>query len=319
MSRIGFTATAARMICLLLLSGGLLLLALPTVATAESTVHGSVYDWSTFNTLNNAVVEVYSTPGQAFVERTVAKSGNYTFNLPPGSYLLSAKAGTPGTPGELVTTENLTITDNGDYVVDLILFPPAGLDDLAKIGELENESVSPTATVVPQVSPEPAQARGGGLAYLLIGAISIVIILVLGILAFLVLAKKRQKDQTAAAMETPPQSGEEKLAEPAADRQPAAEELREEQPEGPAQPDLSPKPVSPQDQLLPQDCREVVAIMEKQGGRITQLDLRKQLPYSEAKVSLIVSDLESRGLVKKIKKGRGNVLILIRPGEKPPE
>jgi uncharacterized membrane protein len=44
------------------------------------------------------------------------------------------------------------------------------------------------------------------------------------------------------------------------------------------------------------------------------------LPYSEAKVSLIVSDLESRGIIKKIKKGRGNILIINKPGEQqPPE
>jgi uncharacterized membrane protein len=81
---------------------------------------------------------------------------------------------------------------------------------------------------------------------------------------------------------------------------------------------VPPQP-SVQDLLLPEDCRQVLAIIEKNDGRITQLDLRKMLPYSEAKVSLIVSDLESRGLVKKIKKGRGNVLILNRQGERPPE
>jgi len=45
-------------------------------------------------------------------------------------------------------------------------------------------------------------------------------------------------------------------------------------------------------------------------GRITQTELRTRLPYSEAKVSLLVADLEDRGLIKKIKKGRGNILIL---------
>jgi len=40
---------------------------------------------------------------------------------------------------------------------------------------------------------------------------------------------------------------------------------------------------------------------------LTQKELRKKLPWSEAKVSLIVSDLEDRGLIKK-KKERGNIL-----------
>jgi uncharacterized membrane protein len=91
------------------------------------------------------------------------------------------------------------------------------------------------------------------------------------------------------------------------------------EPSLPASPAQVPPQPSVRDLLLPEDCRQVLSIIEKNDGRITQLDLRKMLPYSEAKVSLIVSDLESRGLVKKIKKGRGNVLILNRPGEQPPE
>ena len=77
-------------------------------------------------------------------------------------------------------------------------------------------------------------------------------------------------------------------------------------------------PTASTDVSLPDDLREVIRIIEKSGGRITQLDLRKALPYSEAKVSLMITDLENRGIVKKIKKGRGNVLILNRPDERPP-
>jgi len=55
----------------------------------------------------------------------------------------------------------------------------------------------------------------------------------------------------------------------------------------------------------------VVKILKKAGGRITQKDLRDNFPnYSEAKVSLIVAEMEEKGLVEKIKKGRGNILIL---------
>jgi LPXTG-motif cell wall-anchored protein len=46
-------------------------------------------------------------------------------------------------------------------------------------------------------------------------------------------------------------------------------------------------------------------------GRITQKELRKALPLSEAKISLMISDLESRGEIRKIKKGRGNIIIRI--------
>ncbi len=61
---------------------------------------------------------------------------------------------------------------------------------------------------------------------------------------------------------------------------------------------------------LPKDLKEAIKIIEKKGGRINQVDLRKELPYSEAKVSLMITDLEEIGLIKRIKKGRGNVLVL---------
>ncbi|WP_445475603.1 helix-turn-helix transcriptional regulator [Methanococcoides methylutens] len=60
----------------------------------------------------------------------------------------------------------------------------------------------------------------------------------------------------------------------------------------------------------PRKLQEVPDIIGSNGGRINQKDLRSKLSYSEAKVSLIVSDLENRGLVEKFKKGRGNIIII---------
>ncbi len=61
---------------------------------------------------------------------------------------------------------------------------------------------------------------------------------------------------------------------------------------------------------LPEDLKEVLEVIKQEGGRITQRDLRRKLGYSEAKMSLIIADLERRGLVEKVKKGRGNVIFL---------
>jgi len=55
---------------------------------------------------------------------------------------------------------------------------------------------------------------------------------------------------------------------------------------------------------------DVLAFIKKQGGRVTQKDIRKQFPVSEAKVSLIIAELQHKGVVKKIKRGRGNIIIL---------
>jgi uncharacterized membrane protein len=63
-------------------------------------------------------------------------------------------------------------------------------------------------------------------------------------------------------------------------------------------------------QLQKADLAEIIAFIKKEGGRTTQKDLRKAIPYSEAKISLMIAELESEGKVKKIKKGRGNIIIL---------
>ncbi|NCO11211.1 hypothetical protein GW924_01235 [Candidatus Pacearchaeota archaeon] len=61
---------------------------------------------------------------------------------------------------------------------------------------------------------------------------------------------------------------------------------------------------------LPKDLKEIVKMIERKGGRVNQVDLRKELQFSEAKVSLMLADLENRGWIKRIKKGRGNILVL---------
>ncbi|MEK6973821.1 MAG: hypothetical protein AABW41_01095 [Nanoarchaeota archaeon] len=50
----------------------------------------------------------------------------------------------------------------------------------------------------------------------------------------------------------------------------------------------------------------------KEEKRINQKDLRKKMMLSEAKISLIITQLESEGKVKKIKKGRGNIIIFAK-------
>lgn len=55
---------------------------------------------------------------------------------------------------------------------------------------------------------------------------------------------------------------------------------------------------------------EVIKFIKDQGGRVTQKDIRKKFPVSEAKVSLIITELEHKGIIEKIKKGRGNIIIL---------
>lgn len=62
--------------------------------------------------------------------------------------------------------------------------------------------------------------------------------------------------------------------------------------------------------LSPELC-EVLDIIRGHKGRITQKDLRSKLDYSEVKVSLMLSELEKRGLIRKLRNGRENILVLV--------
>lgn len=57
------------------------------------------------------------------------------------------------------------------------------------------------------------------------------------------------------------------------------------------------------------ELQKILEFVEKEGGRTTQKDIRKNFPYSEAKISLMIDDLEAKGLLKRIKKGRGNIIV----------
>lgn len=58
------------------------------------------------------------------------------------------------------------------------------------------------------------------------------------------------------------------------------------------------------------DLDELIKFIKEEGGRVTQKDIRKKIPLSEAKISLMIAELEHKGIVQKIKKGRGNIIIL---------
>jgi len=61
--------------------------------------------------------------------------------------------------------------------------------------------------------------------------------------------------------------------------------------------------------VVSDDLERLIKFVDKHNGRVLQKDLRKEFPYSEAKISLMVDELEAKGIVKRVKKGRGNIII----------
>ncbi len=263
--------------CLLLIA--IFVVCAPSAAAAV--VHGTTYEWSTFEALEKTIVLVNSTPPQVMV----ASSGSYTFDLPEGSYAIRAEY-YRGNLLEYCAEEEITIVGGGDFVLDLLMFPPIEevylcedinfSEDLFDYEELPEDEEDSTVLLY---------ATG--------------ILSVLAIMAALFLWKRSKKGDgkgRTGGMDGKEDYGYEPVEpEPEAPEEPG--ELEELEPGG-------------AESAIPSDLQEVLSIIRGRDGRITQKDLRLLLNCSEAKASLMITDLEDRGLVKKVKKGRGNVIIL---------
>ena len=207
-----------RLVILLILT----LLILPSVSAAI--IQGKVYDLE-LNRLNNVVVEIDTLPKQ----RIISQQGEYFFNVPQGEYIISARAVIEGFT--YLVDEEVSIIDDGEYTIDLFLFPE--LEDIPYLDVgLDDDKKSPIVYIVAFVM----------------------------VILILVFSFRLGKD----------------------------------------------KKIS----LESDGELENIYNLIKKKKRITQREIRKGSSLSEAKISLIITQLEKEGKIQKIKKGRSNVIIL---------
>lgn len=199
-------------------------------------IHGTVYD-ENLEILKNAIVEVDSIPKQ----RYVAKEGTYSFSLPEGTYTITTKHNNDEAEEEII------ISKEGNYVLDLFLFP--SFEDEDELLE-EMEDVN--------IGDEYFEGEKTNKTFIILG---LVIFLVLVGLVFYFLKSKKPNIK----------SGIEDMTD---------------------------------------EIEKYLDFIKKQGGRTTQKDIRKHFPVSEAKISLIITELEHKGKIEKIRKGRSNIIIL---------
>ena len=226
---------------------------------SAATIHGTIYDLS-LKKLSDVKVEIDTSPKQVII----AKNGSYSFNVPSGAYAIKAQIMQKGAVFAFVQ-ENITIRQQGDYVLDLILFPDIeegvediGIDVNGEVAEAYNKNNISTIIAI-------------AAALLLIAAF------------FGIYLIKKNKNQA------------------------TEKEHHAEQKEGNAKETV---------ETASHDLAQIIKIIEQEGGRATQKDIRKHIPLSEAKISLMIAELEHKGLVDKIKKGRGNIIILKKRWEK---
>jgi uncharacterized membrane protein len=291
-----------------------------------ATVHGVAYEWSTFEPLDNAIIEVNSTPAQSMV----AQYGVYSFELTNGTYKITASY-YEDDQLTYYAEDVITISEEGSYVLDLLLVPSYSNDteSVGSDGEVSSDTNSNS---------------------LLYGSVLLIFVLLV-----LLISQMKQKPQTpkhaavrreevhhtvsgvtpevtekpvlsedkAAVTETESISLPEVEKKAVEFIEPGPEDVESTEealapvaiPDSVAE-DKEPSPLSVQEPVIsddpvPADLQEILDILTSQGGRMTQKDMRKRLKYSEGKVSLMLLDLEKRGKIQKFKKGRGNVLFLV--------
>ena len=201
----------------------------------SATIYGTIYDLS-LDKAFDIRVEIDTEPKQFYI----SKNGSYAFNVPNGEYKVEATQYT-GNLLKASVSEDITVKDDGSYVLDLILFP-----------NIEEDTLDDDLNII-----VPFPERG-------INFMLILILLILVVL-FIFYIKSKKK---------------------------------------------IPIKATNGDRYEGNDLEDIIKIIKIEGGRTTQKHIRKQIPLSEAKISLMIDELEHKGIIEKIKKGRGNIIIL---------
>ncbi|MDI6737679.1 MAG: hypothetical protein QME12_04155 [Nanoarchaeota archaeon] len=224
-----------------LLALALLLLCINIAYAAE--LKGVIYN-SQLELQKNAILEINTEPRQLIV----SKDGTYSFNVPEGNYLLTAKL-LNGNEIELFAEEEVSVSSEGSYILDIILFDyiedEAQVDMDISSGLEENNNM-----------------------WIYVGIAFLALMLIAAVLALRWTGKKAGEMQKNIEKEL---SNEKNIGA---------------------------------------DLEKIINIIKSEGGRTTQLEIRKHIPLSEAKISLMIAELEDKGIIRKIKKGRGNIIIL---------
>jgi len=216
------------------------LLLLINIAYA-SVIHGNIYD-TYLDKKINTIVTIDTVPKQNYI----SKDGYYEFKVPAGRYQIIAEY-YEYNELKYSAKEEVSIKDEGDYVLDLILFPSF---------QEEDQLIEETSQIKLETTSNDKLLR---LTYFFIYSVfAISMVGLVGGFIYYYREKRKKKKEKAIS-------------------------------------DISDK---------------IIGFIKTQDGRTTQKDIRKNFDVSEAKISLIISELESKGIVKKIKKGRGNIIIL---------
>jgi uncharacterized membrane protein len=244
-------------------------------------ITGSVYDLS-LSKESDVVLEINTLPKQTIV----SKDGDYSMAVNPGTYVLYAHTHTA------YAKEKVEITDDGTYNLDIILedvMPEYVPDDFMLESDI---NVSTSNPYIPQ--DETVLRIFGlivGIVLVIITAISAVILVIYSKPVKIHKEINHNQDKSGSRHDV---------------------ESVKSDPESTSSGLTSSGSTSLLSSQSMDEYEHKIMQMIKKEKRTTQKDLRKIVPLSEAKVSLIISDLENKGKIRKFKKGRGNIIIYVK-------
>jgi uncharacterized membrane protein len=256
--------------CLVLVRALLLLLIVPSVATTLAAA--AVLRGNVYDYSFDEINDVIVSIDSSPRQQYIVKNGTYFFEVLPGIYNLTAKY---YENNRLVydSEESIIIEDKGTFIFDIILFPSTEEEEMLYYGM--DDSLSGLDSLEGEDVLDAGQKDLRNIKYKMFGSALIIIVLICAV-AFLLFMLSRQRRTPIGTAKGKPDAGKaEKEAGDASD-----------------------------------DYEAMVLKLITQQKRITQKEIRKEVPLSEAKISLIIAGLEAKGTIKKVKKGRGNIIFL---------
>jgi uncharacterized membrane protein len=297
-----------------------LLISLVQAATLE----GNIYNYQ-LEQEEDILLEIDTIPPQQYLSR----DGTYSFDLSPGTYSLQASK------GDLAAVEEITITESeGSFVYDLFLFPAMYTED-EFWDQIDSEEEEPKSRAW-------AYYAAAGIFLVAIGRIIIAKKKYPKRKKLFGKGKARSKDTEKSKISGTPSGGKEKVnteehkpeqktdstdsekyveikapieTESIGSSEMVADSDKGEQTE-------PKKELSREEAIVEMEAKvdqernpgylnRALDIIKGNDGRITQKDLRREMmDLSESKVSLIITELEHKGKIEKIKRGRGNIILL---------
>ena len=254
-------------------------------------IRGGVYELPSLDKLSDVVVEINTVPNQ----RMVANNGEYFFEgVPKGNYIISAKY-YENNELKYTTEEEVVVEGDGIFNIDLIMIPNLeGIEDT-----LEDVDVGVDENVVEDVlSDEPKDG------YILLLVVILVVLGVVGLIYFKM--KNKKHDEEKKDMVEHKKDTSETKKEDVEYRKDTSETKKED-----VEYRKDASETKKDDAKLDSFALQAIQLLKKQNNRMTQKELIDKMGLSDAKISLLVDELVSEGKIKKIKKGRANVLVLI--------